>query len=101
LGVRAYKASKRDWVIETAVKTDETAAGYRVGTLPTVAADALQKLGKLANFMEARLPLAEVVSTCEQRLPINEVITKAKQFVEQAPPPHRVLDELFQTFGRK
>jgi len=101
LGVSAYKINKRDWVIETAARPDELAAGYAVRTLPPAAADALQKLGELAHGFEQRLPIAELVSICEERLPIEEVVARAKLFIKQAPPPDTVLDEISQTFIRK
>ena len=101
LGVGAYKLNKRDWVIEIAAKPDELAAGYAVRTLPPATADALQKLGELARAFEQRLPIAEVVSACEERLPIQEVAGQVKQFIKQAPPPNRVLDEISRTFIRR
>lgn len=101
LGVVAYKVSKRDWIIGLAAKPDELAAGYAVKTLPPATAHALQKLGKLASLLEQRLPIAEVVSTCEERLPIQELVTQVKQFIREAPPPNKVLDEIALTFIRK
>ena len=101
LGVVAYKVGRRDWVIGTAAKPDEPAAGYAVRTLPPATADALQKLRELASVLEQRLPIAEVVSTCEEHLPIKEVLTQVKQFIKEAPPPDRVLTEIARTFIRK
>jgi hypothetical protein len=101
LGVVVYKVNKRDWIIEIAAKPDELAAGYAVRTLPPATADALQKLGELANVLEKRLPIAEVALTCERRLPIQEVVTQVKQFIKEAPPPDKVLAEIIRTFIRK
>lgn len=101
LGVRAYKINKRDWVIEIAAKPDELAAGYAVRTLPPAAADALQKIRDLVCAFEQRLPIAKVVSVCEEQLPFEEAAGQLKQFIKQAPPPDKVLNELSRTFIRK
>lgn len=101
MGVHAYKMGKRDWVIEIAVKPDELAAGYAVRTLPSAAADAVQKLTELGSAFEERLPIAEVFSTFEERLPLEKAATLVKRFIKETPLPNKVLDEISRTFIRK
>lgn len=94
LGVRAYKVDGRRWLAEVGTSGDKA-----MKQLPTTL-DAIGKLEQVAGFFEERWPLSEVLATFEKRLPISEVMTQVSRFVEEAPPPHKVLAEIGRTLRR-
>jgi hypothetical protein len=82
-GVKAYKAGKRDWVVEISAKPDEPAKKLSPATLAT-----LNKVADLATVLE-------------ERLPIREVARRVAQFIEEAPPPDKVLGDILRNLDRK
>lgn len=83
LGVKAYKEGKRDWVVEINAKADEPARKLLPATLDT--------LNKVANL----------VTVLEERLPIREVTRRVAQFIEEAPPPNKVLGDILRNLDRR
>jgi hypothetical protein len=82
-GVKAYKEGKRDWVVEISAKPDEPAR-----KLSPAALDTLKKVADLATALE-------------ERLPIREVKRRVAQFIEEAPPPNKVLGDILRNLERK
>jgi hypothetical protein len=82
-GVKAYKEGKRDWVVEISTKSDEPAKKLSPTTL-----DTLNKVVNLATVLE-------------ERLPIREVKRRVAQFIEEAPPPDKVLGDILRNLDRR
>jgi hypothetical protein len=76
LGVKAYKEGKRDWVVEINAKANEPARKLSSPTL-----DTLSKVVNLATVFE-------------EKLPIREVVKRVAQFIEEVPPPNKVLGDI-------
>ena len=61
----------------------------------------LEKLGDTVNALEERLPISRVVETFEKQIPIQEVAKGIIQFVQEAPPPDVVLNNILKSFLKK
>jgi hypothetical protein len=83
LGVKAYKEGKRDWVVEINAKANEPARKLSPATLDT--------LSKVVNLVNA----------LEERLPIREVSRRVVQFVEEVPPPNKVLGDILRSLDHR
>ena len=82
-GVKAYKEGKRDWIVEISAKPVEPAR-----KLPPLALDVLAKVADLAIALE-------------ERLPIREVTRRVAQFIEEAPPPDKVLGDILRNLRKQ
>jgi hypothetical protein len=83
LGVKAYKEGKRDWVVEINAKANEPARKLSSPTL-----DTLSKVVNLATVFE-------------EKLPIREVAKRVTQFIEEAPPPNKVLGDILRSLDHR
>lgn len=82
-GVKAYKEGKRDWVVEIGTEPDAP-----VSQLSPASLDAIKKVADLATALE-------------EKLPIHEVARHVVQFVQEAPPPDKVIGDIVRHLERK
>lgn len=73
----------------------------RAGKLSEETVDVLVRIGETVNNLEDRLPISRVVETLEKKIPIQEVAKGIIQFVQEAPPPDVVLNDILRSFVKK
>lgn len=63
--------------------------------------DALSKMGEIVSTLERRMPLKSVVESFEKQYPLQEVSKNLLRFVQEAPPPNEVLNDIFNTLFKR